>query len=104
MTLRRLEVKEMQMIFEWDDADNGFALAVACGDRDVAYGIVRGIGETASRLGVVWEDMELTERYRPVCGMRIMALVWRGEVVSEGGVQELADVILRGLGVVQGLE
>jgi hypothetical protein len=106
MTMRRLTVPALQLIFEWDDDGQGFAWAQATRnvqERRAAYECVRSVSESAEGLGVAWQDDELTERYRPVCGMTVMALVWRGQVLSAGGAQALADVIMAGLDV-QGAE
>jgi len=106
MTLRRMSVPAMHLIFEWEDDGPEFAFAIACRgveERQVAYGMVRGVSEAASRLGVEWQDLEMTERFRPVCGMTVMALVWRGEVLNGDGAERVAEVVSAGLGV-QGAE
>lgn len=102
MTLRRLSVPTLHLIFEWNDApeERHFAWAQAVRnmtERRIAYECVRVVGESASRLGLDWVDEEMTERYRPVCGMTVMALVWRGEMQGEASAQRMADVILAGL-------
>lgn len=106
MTLKRLTVPVLQLIFEWEadptKSDQQFAWAQATRnmkERQVAYGCVRSVSESAAGLGVAWDDDELTERYRPVCGSTVMALVWRGQVLSAGGAQLMADVIMAGLDV-----
>lgn len=107
MTLRRIAVPALHLIFEWEDGEGvGFALAVACrgegGEREIAYAMVRAVSEAAGRLGVEWQDVEMTERYRPVCGMgRVMALVWRGEVLGGGGAESIARIVRGGLGVAE---
>jgi len=102
-----MSVPAMHLIFEWEDGEGvEFAMAIACRnaeERSVAYGMVRGVGEAASRLGVEWQDLEMTERFRGVCGMRVMALVWRGEVLNGDGAERVAEVVSAGLGV-QGAE
>lgn len=92
----------MRLVFEWDEAGDEYALAMGCADpegRNLAYGAVSSLGSAAERLGVELELEELTERYRAVCGVTGMALVWRGRVVGGGGAGDLAQVVLGGLGV-----
>lgn len=108
MTVRRIEARgsSLPLIFEWDEEAEWVALAQgvrSAAERDAAYERLVELHKVlVSVCGVQWVDLELTERERPVCGVRMGALVWRAEMRSEGGAQACAQAVAYGLGLGEG--
>ena len=103
--MRRVAIQQLRadgigLILEWDEDTEKVALAQAARsgeERDQAYDRLIALQRAMRSQGVGWVDVELTERHRPVCGVRALALVWRAEMRSDGGARQVAEVVKWGL-------
>lgn len=100
MVLRRVEAREVGIVFEWDDEAGWTALGQLCRTREEradAYDRVSAACEWMDRRGIEWVDEELRESHRRVG----MALVWRASYVRASDAGLVGRAVMDVLGVSQ---
>lgn len=97
--LRRLESGKAGVLCEWDAADGQVGVAFA-GGREQGYERLEALQSFLIReTGITWVDLELVERHQTICGMGVVALIWRAQVSPPGGADLVAGAIGAALGV-----
>lgn len=99
--IKRLDARDLEMIFEWDEEEESVAFAQAARsaqEREVAYWRLIELHKYLRDVsGVDWVDTELSERHRRLCVGSGMALIWRAEMRTEGGARAVATAVATGL-------
>jgi hypothetical protein len=103
--LRRLEIREIPVICEWDE-ETGHVVVGMGGERERAWMMMQALHDALLReTGAEWVDAELRERIftgrqRSCLGLT-SAVVWGADFTPAGSVEYVPKLIAMAAGVVE---